>query len=72
VRCRAHLSDLLLSIRVDKLEQHGDRRLLPALDAQVPDEPCAYSGTDCGSVFEADANSKTEYAGRVSAAGSKQ
>jgi len=32
----------------------------------------AYSGTDCGSVFEADANSKTEYAGRVSAAGSKQ
>ena len=32
----------------------------------------AYSGTDCGSVCEADANYKTEYAGRVSAAGSKQ
>jgi len=31
----------------------------------------AYSGANCGSPFAADANAKTEYAGRVSAAGSK-
>jgi len=31
----------------------------------------AFSGSDCGSPFADDANDKTEYAGRISAAGSK-